>query len=111
MHRAALTLTLALSLAVTACGGDDDTGTAPTASSSRAELTPCSEVLAPGRPTDDVVADVEAGPCLGDDGSATSVVLASYSCADGQRQLYSHDDTRGVSGGTWEEGPNQLGLC
>lgn len=111
--RRTLIATLAAACLLLACGGDDDTPT-PVSSSdgTPAEaLTPCADVLAPGRPTDQVVADVTAGPCAGPNGETTTVVLSSYACTDGSRQLYSHDGTRGVTGGTWEQGPNQLGLC
>jgi len=61
----------------------------------------CAERFAPGRPTADVVAENEAGPCLDGD-EVVFAVDTSWECPDGTAIHQAGDYGWGRDGGTWQ---------
>ena len=99
MRTALATLTTALALTLTGCGGDDTSSGQP-AGAMQTTPTPaapaCSELI--GRPTSPQA--MNSG-CTRDDGGLHFYGAASYDCVDG-RHLYWND-----LGWGWSDGPFQ----
>lgn len=66
-----------------------------------ADAVPCSEVFAPGRPTDSVLADNDRAPCVDAAGEVQLVLSGLWDCDDGLRAVASNDWGYGLTGGTW----------
>jgi hypothetical protein len=109
------TTALAVALAITACGGDDETDDAATGTTEQAvegsgEAPLCTELFAPGQTTEQVLAGIgmdttenmqTGGECADEEGEVSIHLLAYTTCTSGARVWYLSEYGYGVAGGTW----------
>ena len=102
-----LTTTLALAaLTLTAaCSSDSDGTKDKTTSKTATDPTPCTEMFAVGRHTDDVVADYNKGPCLDEAGNQFITAIAFWDCGDGTKVHVVDPYGWGRTGDVWQ-GPD-----
>ena len=112
-------VTFAVALAITACAGDNGTDNVATDTTEHVadgsdEAPPCTELFAPGRSTDQVLAAVgmdttenmqTGGKCTDEQGEASVHLLAYGNCPSGARVWYVSPYGYGVAGGTWKPFP------
>ena len=107
----------AVALAITACAGDNGTDNVATDTTEHVadgsgEAPPCTELFAPGRATDEVLAAIgmdtteniqtgTGGECTDEEGEASIHLLAYGKCPSGAR-VWWNGYGYGVAGGTWK---------
>ena len=111
-------VTFAVALAITACAGDDGDDDVATDTTEQVvevsddEAPPCTELFAPGRATDKVLAAIgmdtteniqtgTGGECTDEEGEASIHLLAYGKCPSGAR-VWWNGYGYGVAGGTWK---------
>lgn len=85
-----------------ACGGNDQEMAPGAGATTTAAAPACADVFAPGRLTDDVIADYNATACLNDQGSVYVTGVVSKLCADGTTRYYVEGYGFGTAGQPWQ---------
>jgi hypothetical protein len=117
-------ITLAVALAITACADGKETddvaaGTTEQAVEGSDEAPLCTELFAPGQPTDQVLAAIgmdttenmqTGGECTDEQGDVSIHLLNYSTCTSGSRVWYLSEYGYGVAGGTWTPLPEGASL-